>query len=96
MNNILSSPSKDEISLFLEGINAPDDPVNTQVAAMAYLGMCRHEYMSVDWIICQYAYEESLANILNRAGKCVSNLIKNRIETYYQQKGYFSAPIGEN
>lgn len=93
MNDIPSAATKAEIAFFIEGLDAPDIPVNTQFAAMAYLGMCRHKYMSHDWIICQFALEESLREICHMADKGTANTIRARIEQTYHQKGYRPTPV---
>lgn len=93
MKEIPTCATKAEIDFFIEGLDAPDNPVNTQFAAMAYLGMCRHEYMGPDWIICQFALEESLRNIERMAGQEAANTIRERIEQTYSQKGYHPTPV---
>jgi len=92
MEKMPTTGTQEEIDFFVKGLHAPDTPVNTQFAVMAFLGMCRHEYMSADWIICQFAWEESLCNILRQAGKRASDTIRDRIEQTYCEKGYSPIP----
>ena len=87
MDNIPSVPTEAEIAFFIENLITPSRPVNTQYAAMAYLGMCRHEYMSPDWLICQFAWEESIENINNDSRENAAH-IKSHIEKLYRDKGY--------
>lgn len=92
MKNIPLTATKDEIAFFISGLAAPDKPVNTQFAAMAYLGMCRHKYMEPDWLICQFAWKESLLRIRHIAGEKTANAIRDRIDQTYRKKGYKPAP----
>ena len=87
MINVPSVATEAEIALFINNLKTPSPPVNTQYAAMAYLGMCRHKYMSPDWLICQFAWEESIDNIHNDSAENAAQ-IKSRIEKHYQEKGY--------
>lgn len=93
MNNIPTAATPAEIAFFIKGVDAPDTPVNAQFAAMAYLGMCRHAYMNDDWIICQFAWEESLRSICHMSSEETANIIRDRIEQTYRQKGYTPTPI---
>ncbi|CAK7026372.1 hypothetical protein [Saezia sanguinis] len=92
MKQIPTSATKEEIVFFIKGIDAPDNPVNTQLAAMAYLGMCRHEYLGPDWYLCQFAWEQGNRNIRRIAGEKAANVIRERIDQTYRKKGYSPAP----
>lgn len=89
MSDIPSAATQTEIAKFVEGLGAVVPPVNTQYAAMAYLGMCRHKFMSSDWLICQFAWEESIENIHSEDNADAAKIVKSRIEKLYQGKGYF-------
>jgi len=89
MNNILSMSTRDEIQKFIEGIHSSTEPVNTKYAAMAYLSMCRHPYMSADWLIAEFAWKECLEKIAEDEGENAANMIKTRIQEYYEKKNYF-------
>ncbi|WP_126977044.1 hypothetical protein [Saezia sanguinis] len=89
MSTIPPTATTSEIALFVKSIDTPGRPVNTEYAAMAYLGMCRNQYMSHNWLICQFAWEESINNIKQSVGEATASIVKTRIEQLYQQKGYF-------
>lgn len=92
MSQIPTTATEAEIAFFINGLDAPDNPVNTRFAAMAYLGMCRHAYMSPDWIICQFALEESFREICHMADRQTADIIRDRIEQTYRRKGYYPTP----
>lgn len=87
MTNIPSVATKAEIDFFTEGLVVPLETVNTRYAAMAYLGMCRHRYETPDWLICQFAWDESIDDI-QKDSTTNADQIKLRIEECYRRKGY--------
>lgn len=89
MRNIPSTATKDEILTIVDGLNAPSQPINTTYAAMAYLSMCRYPYMSPEWLLAQFVWEDSIAKISEDEGNDTANTVKTRIEQLYQEKGYF-------
>ena len=93
MNDTPTTATPTEITFFIKDLDTPDYSVNAQFAAMAYLGMCRHVYMSPDWVICQFALEEALRNIRHQAGKKNADTIKDHIEQTFRQKGYHPTPV---
>lgn len=89
MHKIPSAATKEEIEKIVAGLNSPTQPVNTTYAAMAYLSMCRHPYMSVEWLIAQFVWDESIKKISDCVAQDTANTVKSRIEQLYQEKGYF-------
>lgn len=87
MINIPSVATTAEIELFTKGLVAPLETVNIRYAAMAYLGMCRHRYETPDWLICQFAWDESIDSI-RKDSTINADQIKLRIEECYRRKGY--------
>lgn len=89
MNKIPSMPTVDEIVKFI-GVTRPyKEPVHTRYAAIAYLGMCRHPYMSADWLIAEYAWKECFGNIADCEGDNIADIIKARIKNHYGKENLF-------
>ncbi|CAK7051544.1 MAG: hypothetical protein MESAZ_01184 [Saezia sanguinis] len=88
MENIPTSATETEIALFIEQLDFPNNHINIRFAAIAYLGMCRHEYMSHEWMANHFAWEKSLRDIGYIAGEKNANTIRDRITQTYRSKGY--------
>lgn len=88
MNNTPYEATPEEIAIFLQGMKSPSSPVNTKYAAMAFLGMCRHDYMTHDWMAHEFTWRESIKIIRDGFGEDIAATIKKRIKETYQQRGY--------
>lgn len=89
MSKISSTATRAEINKILDGFIVMDEPVDTQYAVMGYLGMCHYRYMSSEWLIAQFVWEECINKLSESEGETVAQTIKNRIEELYQDKAYF-------
>lgn len=86
--NIPSSATKAELMKIWEGFNLTVEPTYTKYAVMGYLGTCRYAYMSHDWLIAQFVWEECIEKISDYLGTDAANIIKGRIEQLYQARGF--------
>lgn len=88
-NNIPDFPSEDDVSFFLSGIARYGVNVNAKFLAMAYFGMCKHEFMSPDWLVHEFVWDTAFDKVEVFCGKETVQTMKKRIADTYQSSGYY-------